>query len=186
MSKGFVLLLDVCSQPLHNLEFVRPIEDILRQEKRDFRALRCNQLDKKSFEECEAVIICGTSLLDQGYLDDLDFFVFLKECEKPILGICAGMQILVKLFGGSLVECLEIGLTKIILKTRFFGLEDEVEVYELHQYSTVPDESIFEIIAKNPKGAQIIAHKKKPIVGCMFHPEVRNKDFIIDFLKNKT
>ena len=183
MSKGFVLLLDVCAQPLHSLEFVRPIQDILRHEHIVFKTLNCNTLESKFLEDCEAVIICGTSLLDESYLDDLKSFVFLKEIEKPILGICAGMQILVRLFGGSLVECLEIGLTKISLNTQFFGLKDEVEVYELHQYAAVPDESKFDVVAKNSSCAQIISHKKKHIVGCMFHPEVRNKEFIVNFLK---
>jgi len=186
MSQDSVLLIDVCSQTLHSLEFVRPIKDILTAKNIKVKELAANQLNNKILDECDAVIICGTSLLDDEYLEDLDVFSSLKECDKPILGICAGMQILIRLFGGSLIDCLEIGLTTIMLEKPCFGLKGEVEVYELHQYATLPDESVFESIAHNSSCAQIVFHRKKKIVGTMFHPEVRNKELIVEFFKNKT
>lgn len=185
MSQDSVLLIDVCSQPLHSLEFVRPIKDILTAENIKVKELAANQLNNKILDECDAVIICGTSLLDDRYLEDLDVFSSIQECDKPILGICAGMQILIKLFGGIIFDSLEIGLTTIMLEKPCFGLKGEVEVYELHQYATLPDESVFEIVAHNSSCAQIVSHKQKKIVGTMFHPEVRNKEFIMNFFRKK-
>ena len=54
--------------------------------------------------------------------------------DKPILGVCGGMQIIGKLFGGKLKKKTEIGYYKENFNKNFFGLIGESEVYHLHNY----------------------------------------------------
>ena len=80
-----ILLLNTSVESLHYYEFVKPIEDIIKNQNLKFKTLHYTQLKNKDLSGYEKIIICGTSLKDNKYLDDLEFFVWLKELKKPIL-----------------------------------------------------------------------------------------------------
>ncbi|KHO55266.1 MAG: GMP synthase family protein [archaeon GW2011_AR19] len=212
-----ILIINICEERLHYLEFVKPIEDILRKEKIEYQTIYYKKITDKELlnKKLEKIIICGTSLKDNEYLENLDYFKWIKLPklkgaaasslgEKPILGICGGMQILSLIFGGVLVENKEIGQIKIQFEKKFLNFEPSLkEVYLLHNYAVINNE--FEVFASserlrgrekfklynNPcevgskefKIPQAIKHKIKPIYGVLFHPEVRNKELINYFCK---
>ncbi len=187
-----ILIINICKEKLHYLEFVKPIEDILRKEKIEYQTIYYKKITDKELlnKKLEKIIICGTSLKDNGYLENLEHFKWINfpklKCPagsslegKPILGICGGMQIISLIFGGILVENKEIGQIKVRFRKEFLNLKpSEKEVYLLHNYSVINNE--FEVFASSQELEipQAIKHKTKPIYGVLFHPEVRNKELI--------
>lgn len=170
-------------ESLHYDEFVRPILDIIKHQNIDLRILHWaeNVIDEALYWS-EKIIITGTSLKDNKFIEEIELFKWILTYEKPLLGICAGGQIISKLFGGDIMKGTEIGLKKNIeiLNENELLLKDVElnEVYELHNYYfSVPEK--FEIICKN-EFPQII--KKKNIYAILFHPEVRNKKIIENFI----
>jgi len=185
-----ILLIKTNKENLHDNEFVNPIEDIVtRNELRDIRQVKAKkeetrirsykELKKEDLEKADKIIISGTSLKDNEFLEDLEKFSWIKDCEKPLLGICAGAQIVGIVFGGKLKKKTEIGMTKLTFEKKFLGISEEKEVYELHNnYVTFGKD--FEIFAKN-KIPQAAKHKDKDIYCTLFHPEVKNKEMIKNF-----
>lgn len=180
-----ILIINICKEKLHYFEFVKPIEDILKNNNIKFKTLHYNKLKKT--RDCkkinyEKIIICGTSLKDNAYLK-FDFS-WIKKIDKPILGICAGMQIISLEFGGKIKNKTEIGYYKECFKEEFLTLKGEKQVYHLHNsYSTLPRNFKKFTSSKIP---QAIKHNHKEIYGILSHPEVRNKEMIIKFLKKGT
>ena len=178
-----ILIINICKEKLHYLEFVKPIEDILRREKIEYQTIYYKKITDKELlnKKLEKIIICGTSLKDSEYLENLNYFKWIKfpKLNKPILGICGGMQIISLIFGGILVENKEIGQIKVRFRKEFLNLKpSEKEVYLLHNYSVINNE--FEVFASSQELEipQAIKHKTKQIYGVLFHPEVRNKELI--------
>ena len=176
-----ILIINVCKEKLHYFEFVKPIEDILKKENVDFFTKHYLELTKKDLIKADKVIICGTSLKDNVFVDNIEKFEWIRDFEKPLLGICAGMQIVGLVGGGKLKMHLEIGYFYEDFRKKFLGVNEEVEVYHLHNnYVDFSDE--FEIFNKG-EVVQAAKHKLKDIYGVLFHPEVRNKKMILEFVK---
>ncbi len=176
-----ILVVNICKEKLHYYEFVKPIEDILRKNNLKFFTLGYREVQEKDLIKAEKVIICGTSLKDNEFLEEIHRFSWIKNFEKPLLGICGGMQVIAKLFFGKKGHKTEIGFFKENFKQSFLGLEGEQEVYHLHNIfvsrpKAFEDFSISEI-------PQAIKHEEKEIYGVLFHPEVRNKTLVTEFCK---
>ena len=169
---------------MHYLEFVRPIEDILKKEKKAFFVKGYKEVQQKDLEKAERVIICGTSLADNdfGLSENMRFFKWIDNFDKPLFGICGGMQVIGKAFGTKIKKLTEIGFFKENFYRNFLGLFKEQEVYHLHNYYADFSNNDFEIYAGG-NISQAVKHHDKPIYGVLFHPEVRQKSLIVDFLK---
>ena len=176
---NMILLIQIQNQKFHYLEFVKPIEDILKGNKIKFKSTHYKKMNKKFISKSDKIIICGTSLKDSIFLENLALFSWIKEFNKPILGICGGMHILGLTFDGILKKQQEIGLIDINFNKKFLGKYGKIQVYELHNYFMKSDE--FEVFAYSENCPQAIKHKQKPFFGVLFHPEVRNKDIIVNF-----
>lgn len=184
------IILSLCSERLHYFEFVQPIEDILGKSGHQFKTIHYKKLTQNDLDKSDRVIICGTSLKDFGYAkaDDKKYFGWLKFYKNPVLGICAGMQILVDFHHGELKseKIPSIGLEKIEFVREFLGIKKKakIQAYQLHQSSIEKAGNQFEICALTDKNEiQAIKHKELPFYGVLFHPEVRNKNLIENFLK---
>lgn len=178
-----ILVINICNEKLHYYEFVKPIEDILLENKINYLVKHYKKLKRGDFGNADEIIICGTSLKDNEFIKDINYFLWIKEFNKPILGICGGMQIIGLVFGGKLKKKTEIGFFKENFSKDFLGFFGEKEVYHLHNYyidfSNLKD---FEVFAGN-KISQAVKHKEKNIYGVLFHPEVRNKEWIVNFVE---
>ena len=71
------------------------------------------EVTSQDLKSCDKIILSGTTLKDTATLSQLEKFDWLKETEKPVLGICAGMETIGVVFGAPLIRCLEIGMTPI-------------------------------------------------------------------------
>ncbi|MGD6805753.1 MAG: glutamine amidotransferase-related protein [Candidatus Bathyarchaeia archaeon] len=128
------------------------------------------------------IILSGTTLRDFEAQKHLDRFQWLKTCEKPVLGICAGMQIISLIFGVPLTECMQVGMTEITTQKPNPLFEGTFQAYTLHSLSTSPSDA-FDILASSAKCIQAIKHKQKPLYGVLFHPEVRNQTILSTFAR---
>jgi len=159
-----ILLINICKEKLHFYEFVKPVGDILIKNKIKGFIRHYSCLTKKDLEKADKIIICGTSLKDNGFLEHIKNFEWIKSFNRPILGICGGAHIIGLIYGFKLKKKKEIGLKEINIKKEFLGIKEKKQVYYLHQFYVLP--RVF---------------NKKNIYATLFHPEVRNKDIIINF-----
>lgn len=172
-----ILIIKTNKEKLHDLEFVNPIANLI-SEKTTIK--HYSKFTKKDLEKADKIIITGTSLQDNEFFKEIKSFEFLKTISKPVLGICAGMQIISLIFGAQKKGQTEIGFYKENFKQNFLGLNKEQEVYHLHNnYTTLPKKFQQFTSSKIP---QAIKHKQKEIYGVLFHPEVRNKEVIENFI----
>ena len=143
-----ILVVKVNEFELHDDEFVKPVTDLLE----NFKVVDYREISKKDLDEAEKIIICGTALKDNKYFENLDKFSWLKNFKKPVLGICAGMQIIAEVLGYKIIKNKKIG----VFENR----------YHLHSFSVEGFDDKLEIM--NFKGY-------------LFHPEVLNKELIKEF-----
>jgi GMP synthase-like glutamine amidotransferase len=160
-------------------EFVSPIISVVQQlEECEVRHFL--DIDTAKLGDYSKIVLSGTALKDHTTLKQLDKFSWIKNCENPILGICAGMQTIALVFKEHLTPCLQIGMSEIkTLKTNPL-FQNGFKAYALHNYS-VGNCQNFEIFAESTKCFQAIKHKQKNIYGVLFHPEVRNEDILKRF-----
>jgi GMP synthase (glutamine-hydrolysing) len=170
-----VLIVSTCAEKLNELEFVNPIVNLISGDV-DYEVADTTNAEKMS-AKFDKIIICGTAVADNKYLEDK--FEWLKDFDKPVLGICSGIQIISKTFGGEIVPKKEIGMVEV--KGNLFG-QKKFKAYALHT-NGISKLSEFKILARSKKSVQAIKHKSKEIYGVMFHPEVRNEWVISEFIK---
>ncbi len=186
-----VLLVSLCREPLHEREFVLPVRSVLEGAGQECTVTHYTTIPSDTqaavrlLDEYTHVILCGTSLQDDAYLDDLERFAWVRNATKPLLGICAGMQLLGLLHGGQLVEKTEIGYYREELQD-FLGLDGEVEVYHLHNHAVNFDGTGFTIHSAG-ETAQAVSKQNKhgtPLYGVLFHPEVRQHALLRRFVED--
>lgn len=170
------LIISVCNNKLLELEFVRPVANLVT----DKKIIHFKNLKKKDITNSKRIIICGTALKDNECIDCIDKFNWITSYTKPLLGICAGAQIICKQFQSSLEPNLEIKVCKPKLVSKDPILENVNlnEIYCLHSFSCAIPKNFTTILKTS------IPHliKKQNTYACLFHPEVKNKQLIRNFI----
>jgi len=130
---------------------------------------------------CEAVVISP----GPGKPCEYPKYEILRDCDRPILGICLGMQILNELYDGStdvLDDCVHGKTDEIEMEGRKFT------VARYHSLFVSKVASNFQVVSQNRQGIPMaIRHINKPIVGFQFHPEsfmTSEGQYFIDYAFN--
>jgi GMP synthase (glutamine-hydrolysing) len=180
-----ILVINICKEKLHALEFVKPVEDILKREKVAFFTKGYREINPKDLDKADKVIICGTSLSDNQFIENIDRFSWIKEFEKPILGICGGFQVIGKIFKAQIKKEPQIGFFHEKFHKSFLGLEGSREVYHLHNYYADFSQldSFDSYCTSDSEIIQAVKHTSKSIYAVLFHPEVRQKELITNFAR---
>ena len=160
-----------------------PVERIVERSGFKASSVHFRSVSPADFQDAEAVILCGTPLADNAFLENVGAFSWLEKTEIPVLGICAGMEMLGKTFGGVLGHCTEIGMTgiRVTVTDPFFPESLSFSAYELHTIAC-RDPGPFKVLAVSDRCIQVIRHPVRPVYGVMFHPEVRNEWAVERFL----
>ncbi|MCP4649939.1 MAG: glutamine-hydrolyzing GMP synthase [PVC group bacterium] len=118
----------------------------------------------------------GPSSLTQKHAPRCDKAIF--KLEIPILGICYGMQLIAHHFKGTVGKssAREYGKTELYIDTSkqlFSGLGKKIITWMSHEdkVKKLPKDFLALAHTCNSKIASF-AHKKRPIFGLQFHPEV--------------
>lgn len=121
--------------------------------------------------------------LDSLEMDVIDDFV---KVNKPILGICRGLQIINVYFGGTLIQDIKqkeihspnnkveklhsIKTTGNNYLSELYGKEFVVNSWHHQAIKRLADN--FDVLAKSDDGIiEAIKHKELPIIAVQFHPE---------------
>ncbi len=139
------------------------------------------EIEPSTIGDYSRIVLSGNALKDHEATKQIDRFSWLKKCDKPVLGICAGMQTLSLVFDVPLTPCLQVGMTEIKTVKENPLTQGTFSAYALHNYSVSPS-TTFDVLAKSAKCIQAIKHKQKDIYGVLFHPEVRNQEILKRFL----
>jgi GMP synthase-like glutamine amidotransferase len=173
-----ILLIDLCHEKnsLSEFEFVHPIADTLKRAGAELEILHFTQIAKNKLEKSDKIILCGTALKDNAYVTRIDLFSWLRMYNKPVLGICAGMQVIGSVFGGRIVAQPAIGLERIeiVAETPLLGEPRQIEGYHLHNYGVTLPKG-FKLVAGTADVVEAFQHRERPLFGIIFHPEVRNR-----------
>lgn len=174
-----VLIASLCREALSEREFVDPVVRIVQKEGHEAERAHFTSPSVPG-ADADAVILSGTALADFDYLAHLAQFDWISEFDRPLLGICAGMQVIALQHGGALRECTEIGMVRITASETALIKEGE-RVFTLHRKAAVVPEG-FLSLARSDQCVHVIRHEKKPQLGVLFHPEVRSPSVIHAFL----
>jgi GMP synthase-like glutamine amidotransferase len=178
-----ILIINVCSDKLSHFEFVKPVEDILKKAREDSFTRHFLSLNERDISRAEKVIICGTALKDFKYLDTIEKFTWIRKTDKPVLGICAGMQVLAKLFDNELIESTRIGRYKVkIVQKNSLTSKDEFYSYFLNSKAVESGED-FEALGESGNLKCLVKHRHRRFYGCLFHPEALNPEIITNFIQ---
>ena len=185
-----LLIISTCQEKLSEVEFVKPIVKIVENVSGKLESkLGTLEFDVRHYLEdvdfavYDKIIICGTALYDNKFLEELDKFNWLQEVTAPVLGICAGFQVLGLQFGAKVVKKQEIGMVNVVNEKKNKLFSGEFFAYNLHG-NGLDSETLdsFEVLAKSSQSIQAIKHKEKELYGIIFHPEVRNEEVVRKFL----
>ncbi len=160
-------------------EFVLPIITI-SERMGQLRVKHFSELKSNDISECDCIILSATPLKDNFGLSQPAKFEWIKPLEKPLLGISTGMQIICLAFNIPLVNCLGLGMTKIITLKPNPLFSGKFEAYALHQLAAVPSND-FVILAESKQCVQAMKHKQRDTYCVIFNPEARNKEIIERF-----
>lgn len=137
------------------------------------------QLEPRRLRRASSVVLSGSSAPwsehDPAELERLGEAV--REAGRPLLGICAGMQLLALFAGGTIgpSRTSEHGFLPITIHDRsdlLRGLPTEVVVFQDHsdEITALPDD--FRVLASSAEcGVQAIADPARRWWGTQFHPE---------------
>ena len=178
------------------VDFGSQLTKLIARRIRDFgvysEVITSNQLEKiEDFRFIKGIILSGgPSTVTKKKFQTISRSVFSKNI--PILGICYGLQLIAKLFGGKIRSSnkrREFGRAEIFLKrksilTKNF-LKSKTVVWMSHQDAVVTLPKNFKLIASSKDSKfTIIENEKRKLYGVQFHPEVTHTEKGHQLLKN--
>ncbi len=166
-----LLIISTCADKLSELEFVRPIERLVPVHK----TVHCTKITPADIATADKIIIAGTALKDFDYLKA--DFSWLRTTTRPVLGICAGMQVIATALGMPLEDFVTIGPRPVQVVKECALISGAREAYFLHTKTACG----FETLAVTDGKPCMFKIPCKEMYGCIFHPEVLNERIIARF-----
>ena len=152
----------------------------------DFEIVTCHHTELLSAPERDYAVLSGR--FQARVLSELDdeyrvLFDFIRANETPMLGICAGIQLISRAFGSTICTMDdpdgEFGFTRLAVCARhpmLRSLEGGFTCMEMHRDIVCSVPEGFTLLASTKKcPVQMIAHTERPIVGMQFHPELQSR-----------
>ncbi len=145
----------------------------------------------KKYDDIKGIIFSGgPSTVTSNNFQTVPRAIFKKNI--PILGICYGLQLIAKLFGGKIKPSKkrrEFGRAQLLKKNSSLLIKNylnfEKTVWMSHEDAVVKLPRNFKIIASTKESKlTIIENTKKNIYGVQFHPEVTHTESGKQIFKN--
>lgn len=167
-------------------EFVDPIMEVLNKADIFVKLINYNEIPS-NLALFDGVIISASPRGDDIVDAHIPYYQWIKNFQKPILGICHGHQFIGVMYGAKLIrdEQSEEGEFSIDIKENnplFNGFTKSFKVEQHHNNSiTLPED--FKLLASSERcEVQVMGHKEMPLYTAQFHAE-KNPDIILNFIK---
>ncbi|NMJ86531.1 MAG: glutamine amidotransferase [Thaumarchaeota archaeon] len=153
------------------------LEECLNKLNTKYVVHKYDELDDCSISNYDGIILSGrTKSVKAMNVSNMNILKSAYKDDKPLLGICYGVEIAVLTFNGSLQRLNNriIGDNNITVKKEsILTKRNTLNVFENHGYhiARLPEEFICIADSSSCK-YEIIAHTKKHIFGTQFHPEM--------------
>jgi hypothetical protein len=155
-----ILLISTCADKLSEAEFVRPVAELVHTN----LVKHYSELTESDLT-ADKIIICGTALKDFEYLNG--DWSWLSSFGKPVLGICAGFQVIARHFGEELVDKKLIG----VFDHKYFVTSKLIRAKNVNETSSLD--------------GLTTGFKHGLVTAYAFHPEVLNPELISEFCRSQ-
>jgi GMP synthase-like glutamine amidotransferase len=110
-----ILIADLCyrKDSLSYYEYVNPVCEIIEDCGFEYDVLHYSELSGEIPEKYSSVIFCGTALKDNLFIEDSSLMQTVREYDKPVIGICAGMHVIASAYGGEVRDFKKIGMSRV-------------------------------------------------------------------------
>ncbi|WP_319592297.1 hypothetical protein [uncultured Draconibacterium sp.] len=167
--------------------FAEPIEKIILEAGSTSTFIEYASCAHTNLNDYDGIILTGSPQGDDIVEHHATYFEWIKNYEKPVLGICAGHHVTGYLYGSKILrsEEPESGDFEVeLVKTDplFNDLPQKFTVRQMHNDSiTLPND--FKLLATSATCKnQLMKHKSKPLYTSQFHPEFYNHQLIRNFI----
>ncbi len=143
---------------------------------------RWELLQSEDYKDFDLVILSGGSgmAIDEHEKDLAKEIKLIKNSDRPIIGICLGFELICHSFGSRMERederekgIFEIETTE---ESPIFAGKKKLKVFMAHKWHVKEVGANLIVLAKSPKGIDVIKHKDKPIYGFQFHPEITDEN----------
>jgi len=144
----------------------------------DVQVVGMYDFDYSSFSSAQGFIISGAPILitEKDPEPFLALFSWLKETDKPVLGICFGHQILGLTFGAlasRIREDRDWQTVEVLEDCALFAkLPSEIELMEDHCEAISIPANFIHVAVSDACVNEAMMHQTKSLYGVQFHPEV--------------
>jgi len=129
--------------------------------------INCTNFNSEVAEQYDYIVLSGGPTPDETFENIKKEKEWLKQTNKPVLGICLGLHILCHTFGGEMKKMTKN--RKLNENLRFVGENYNMFYNHTYYFDRIPDGFVGEIV----NGMVMwIRHKTKPILAFQGHPEV--------------
>jgi len=110
-----ILITDLCyrKDSLSYYEYVNPICEIAEDSGSEYDVIHYSELNGEIPDKYSSVIFCGTALKDNLFIEDLSLMQAVRSYNKPVIGICAGMQVIASAYGGKITDLKKFGMSRV-------------------------------------------------------------------------
>ncbi|MBS3819885.1 gamma-glutamyl-gamma-aminobutyrate hydrolase family protein [bacterium] len=169
----------------NNFDFVKNITKVV-----SCPGIHYSEITPDILKGYEGIILSGNSLEEENAVKrNIPYYQWIMDTEKAVLGICAGHQIIAKLFGSQIIhrKNKHMGMCDVFVDNPspiLNGCSKKFIVYHLHKdIGRLPQ--VFMLLAHSHNNeVEVMKHRSRPIWGIQFHPEKTKKGRLI--LKNFT
>jgi GMP synthase (glutamine-hydrolysing) len=160
----------------NNLQFVKPLMNVI-----GCPEIHYTEITLEILEDHQGILLSGTPLSDiDAVKRNVPYYQWLKDTDKAVLGICAGHQIIAKIFGSRIIHKKEKhkGMCKVFVDYPhpiLDGCSKSFIVYHLHMDVVVLPKVFNLLVHGHNSEVELMKHQSKPIWGVQFHPERTKK-----------
>ena len=168
-------------------QFVEPLKIILDEAGTTSDIIEYEDTAVTGLSLYDGIILSGSPRGDDIADHHQPYFRWIKTSNVPLFGICAGHHIVGRLYGSELLRSVEkeVGDNFLFVDREdpvFKGCPGKFSVRQNHHDSiTLPGDFLLLAHSENCK-VSMMKHPSKPLYTTQFHPEVLNKELILNFI----
>gem|GEM_PF-367971 len=170
-------------------EFTDPVVTILDEAGVNARVVEYMEIPGIGGPDFSGIIVSGSPCGDDIVDHHQPWFRWVKSCDIPVLGFCAGHHVIGTMYGAELLRSVEVEIGDFYITLDrpddplFSGCDRRVSVRQAHRDSITLPPGFILLAHSDICRVEAMKHPTKPIYTTQFHPEILNKNMILNFVK---